>query len=146
MDSPIRPGTPRTGTPPPRPGAPCVRCATVNRPGAQFCDRCGGRLGSVASVTEAQLTASDGGNVHRPTTAIAPPPPYAAAPVTRTTFVPYPVPVRDDRREGSSFGTGFGLSLGWIAGRLLFQLLMLAIFFFVGIALVGPVLSALRIW
>jgi len=54
--------------------------------------------------------------------------------------------VRDDRREGSSFGTGFGLSLGWIAGRLAFQLLMLAIFLFAGIAIVGPFLSALRVW
>ena len=138
MESPIRPGARRTGAVPTRPGAPCVRCATVNRPGARFCDRCGGPLGAgVASSVQRQAS---------PASAAPPssePPP---ATVARTTYVPYPVPVRDDRREGSSFGTGFGFSLGWNAGRLLFQLLMLGIFLFVGLALLGPFLSAIRVW
>ena len=138
MESPIRPGARRTGAVPPRAGAPCVRCATVNRPGARFCDRCGGLLDAgPASAVHRQAS---------PGSAALPSPDPAPATVARTTYVPYPVPVRDDRRDGSSFGTGFGLSLGWIAGRLVFQLLMLALFLFVGIALLGPFLSALRIW
>lgn len=67
-------------------------------------------------------------------------------PYPRTTYVPYPVPMREARREGSSFGTGVGLSLGWIAGRFLVQMLMLAILLFVGFAFFYPFLSALRIW
>ena len=144
MDSPIRPGAPRTGTPPARPGAPCVRCATLNRPGARFCDRCGGRLGLVEVVPPAPTIAPDGRGEHGAKPDVARSPEYAAGHATRTTYVPYQVPVRDAPREGSAFGTGFGFSLGWIAGRLMFQLLMLAIFVFLGIALLGPFLSALR--
>ena len=144
MESPIRPGAPRRGTAPPRPPSPCVRCATVNRPGARYCDRCGGPLGSVDRASAIPTNASEGSGPTRPNAAVAPSQEYAGSPVVRTTFVPYPVPVRDDRREGSAFGTGFGLSLGWIAGRLVFQMLMLAIFVFIGIALLGPFLSALR--
>jgi hypothetical protein len=52
--------------------------------------------------------------------------------------------MRDEPYRQNSFGTGFGLSLGWIAGRIVFQVLMLALLFIVGIALLGPFLSAFR--
>ena len=39
-----------------------------------------------------------------------------------------------------------GGGLGWIAARLAFQVLMLAILAFIGIALFGPTLRVLGVW
>ena len=143
MEARIKPGEARSGDPPPRPGPPCARCITLNRPGARFCDNCGAPLaesphsrGSVRQTGTVRLRAS----MALPSHTVPP------APAPRQVFVPYPVPARDGRREGGAFGTGFGMSLGWFAGQVVFRAFTLAILVIVAIALFGPAIAAVGAW
>lgn len=145
MSDGIRMGAPRRALAPVRPGAPCVKCLMLPRPGAAFCDRCGTPLGMVrpgtnAVAAQASLQERDdslplpGSSPSRPV--------YVASPqwYQRTG------PMMPERREPGPFATGFGFGLGWMAARLAFQLLMLAILAFIVIALFGPTLRGLGVW
>lgn len=145
MSDEIRMGAARRASPPKRPGAPCVKCLTLPRPGASFCDRCGTALGSARVEPMAAPSAAlareredalplPGSTPSRPV--------YVASPqwYSRSGSVP------SDRSESGPFATGFGFGLGWIAARLVFQLVVLAILAVIGIALFGPTLRVLGMW
>ena len=130
-------GSPRRAPPPIRPGAPCVKCLTLPRPGASFCDRCGTALGASRGelMQASSAPSSRGRDADLPLPGSSPSRPvYVASPQ----WYPRSGPITPDRRDPGPFTTGFGFGLGWIAARLVFQLLMLAILAFIGIALFGP--------
>ncbi len=143
MESRIKLGAARRGDPPPRPGPPCARCITLNRPGARFCDNCGAPL---ADDPRSHASERRTGTVPLRAPMAPSSPAVPVTPAPRQIFVPYPVPARDGRREGGAFGTGFGMSLGWIAGQVVFRAITLAILVIVAIALFGPAIAAVGAW
>lgn len=145
MSDGIRMGAPRRALAPVRPGAPCVKCLTLPRPGAAFCDRCGTPLGTVRPEP-APATAPVGARERDDGL------PLPGSSPSRPVYVASPQwyarsgSMETDRREPGPFATGFGFGLGWIAARVAFQLLLLAILAFIGIALFGPTMRAVGVW
>lgn len=138
-------GAPRRAPPPIRPGAPCVKCLTLPRPGASFCDCCGTALGAprVELVQAPSAASARERDANLPLPGSSPSRPvYVASPQ----WYPRSESITPYRREPGPFATGFGFGLGWIAARLAFQVVMLAILAFIGIALFGPTLRVLGVW
>ena len=138
-------GAPRRAPPPIRPGSPCVKCLTLPRPGASFCDCCGTALGAprVELVQAPSVASARERDANLPLPGSSPSRPvYVASPQ----WYPRSESITPYRREPGPFATGFGFGLGWIAARLAFQVVMLAILAFIGIALFGPTLRVLGVW